>query len=70
DGRIRSETLIEPTLSRPGEMAAQDYVVVDRVGRLQLPREYLEEGRLGSRVKVSVKEGHITIIPADHDEQK
>ena len=68
DGRISSETVIEPTFSKQGELQAQDYVVVDQVGRLQLPREFMEEGGVGRRVKVTVKNGQITIDPVGNED--
>ena len=68
DGRISSETIVRPTFSKPGELQAQDYVVVDQVGRLQLPRQFLEEGGVGRRVKVVVKDGQITIDPVGNED--
>lgn len=67
DGRISSETLVEPTFSKPGELQTQDYIVVDQVGRLQLPREFMEEGGVGRRVKVTLKDGQITIDPVRNE---
>ncbi len=61
DGRINSETLVESKPLLAGEARSKDYLVVDRVGRLQLPLQYLEGGRVGSRVKIKLEEGRIII---------
>lgn len=45
DGRISSESFMQSTFRRAGDVALQEYLVVDRAGRLQLPREYVEEMR-------------------------
>ncbi len=45
-----------------GGISHEEYVILDRVGRLQLPREALEEiGITGNRVKLEVKDGKIII---------
>ncbi len=70
DGRISSETVNEPTFHKSGEMVQQDYVVVDRVGRLQLPQEYVKKLGVSGRVTVGMEDGRITITPAGPREGK
>lgn len=67
DGRISSESFRAATFRRAGAVAQQEYLVVDRAGRLQLPRDYGE--RLGSGgwpglAAATVAEGQITLKPA------
>jgi antitoxin component of MazEF toxin-antitoxin module len=54
----------------PGEGAAVDeedgfheYVVLDSAGRLQVPREYLEQLAIGNRVTLEVNDEGILIRP-------
>ncbi|MBI4234587.1 MAG: ABC transporter ATP-binding protein [Chloroflexi bacterium] len=64
DGRISTEFLMQPTFQHPGESLLQEYLLVDQVGRLQLPQEYVEKLKLKGRVKVQVDDGQVTIRPA------
>ncbi|MBP5662468.1 MAG: ABC transporter ATP-binding protein, partial [Clostridia bacterium] len=50
----------------------REYVVVDRVGRLQIPQELLEEAgiRFMSRVRLEINDnGHLELLPFE-EEQK
>jgi ABC-type lipoprotein export system ATPase subunit len=67
DGRISTETV------RPGadaadddgqaEAAAQSYAVLDRAGRVQLPREYIDALSLRERVLLALEPDHIGVWP-------
>jgi ABC-type lipoprotein export system ATPase subunit len=65
DGRTATEVL------RPGAGGAEDggpgvaeeYAVLDRVGRLQLPREYTERYGLRRRVRLTAEPDHIGVWP-------
>lgn len=75
DGRTSSETVRvengrgerrEASLSSPDSYLSADYsehVVVDSAGRLQVPKEYMEEAGIGDRVTVEVTDGGIVIRP-------
>jgi ABC-type lipoprotein export system ATPase subunit len=69
DGRTSSETLRRRQLSDEGEheMIAEEFAVLDRTGRLQLPRAYVESLGLEGRVRVHLEEDHISIWPDRHD---
>ncbi len=67
DGRTSSETL-----RRAGEGAAEhedliaeEFAVLDRAGRLQLPREYVEALELDRRVRLTLDPDHIGVWPDD-----
>ncbi len=62
DGRTSSETL-RHHLGNDAEhhAAAQEYAVLDRVGRLQLPRDFVEALGLRHRVRVELVDDHIEI---------
>jgi hypothetical protein len=48
---------------RDGSMVARDLVIMDRAGRLQLPRSYVEKLGLRDRVEVVLEEDSIRIVP-------
>ena len=64
DGRISAESYLQSSFQRSGSSTEQEYLVVDRVGRLQLPREYLDQLEMGGLATVNLEGGQITIKPA------
>ena len=64
DGRISSETFATPTFQRTGGTLQEEYLVVDRAGRLQLPPEYAEKFLQGGLAKADMTGDEITIKPA------
>ena len=62
DGRTSTETL-----RRSGEggehVIAEEFAVIDRVGRLQLPREYVSALELQERVRLALEPDHLTVWP-------
>jgi len=64
DGRIGSESFSRPTFQRPGQTAEQEYLVVDRAGRLQLPPEYAERFHPGGLARAEMEGDQVTIVPA------
>lgn len=69
DGRTSSEVLRRTEISDEGEhrTIAEEFVVLDRVGRLQLPNEYLEALDLERRVRLTLDPDHINVWP-DRDD--
>jgi len=59
DGRTSLEAI-----RRPGE-TVDEFVIVDNVGRLQIPRDYLDKLNLKERVRVLLDEDHITVWPEE-----
>ena len=70
DGRTSSETLRRGRLSDQGEheIFAEEFAVLDRAGRLQLPRAHVEALGLEGRVRVHLEDDHIEIWPDVHPE--
>jgi len=74
DGRTSQETIrLTPAagIIAPDEENGQTYeelIVVDNVGRLQIPRELVENLGLGSRAKLYSAGDHITVWPAENEE--
>jgi ABC-type lipoprotein export system ATPase subunit len=66
DGRTSTETL-----RRAGDggdhVIAEEFAVIDRVGRLQLPREYVSALDLQDRVRLALEQDHLTVWPG-HEE--
>jgi ABC-type lipoprotein export system ATPase subunit len=65
DGRVSSEVLRQRTVSAAGEhhVIATEYAVLDRAGRLQLPRAHVEALGLERRVRLELEEDHIGVWP-------
>ena len=67
DGRISAESFMQTTYRRRGDLVQQEYLVVDRVGRLQLPPEQVEQLRrngLSGLAAADYLDGRVTISPA------
>jgi ABC-type lipoprotein export system ATPase subunit len=71
DGRSSLEAIRIRTFQPPPEPAdvLDEYVVVDKAGRLQLPSDYVRKLNLNERVKVEMSDGKITILPEKCSEE-
>ena len=69
DGRTSSEVLRRATgVGGEGQVVAEEYAVLDRAGRLQLPSEYVDALGLGDRVRLQLEADHIAVWPdTPHD---
>jgi ABC-type lipoprotein export system ATPase subunit len=65
DGRTSSETVRRSGVSDEGhhEVIAEEFAVLDRAGRLQLPSDYVETLQLERRVRLALEEDHVGIWP-------
>ena len=65
DGRTATETLRRVERGPEGEerLVAEELAVLDRTGRLQLPREYVSALGLERRVRLVLEPDHITVRP-------
>jgi len=66
DGRTSTETRYA---GARGERTAEELVIVDAAGRLQLPPEYVEALDLGGRARVRMEDGRIIVTPAGEGEE-
>lgn len=69
DGRTSSETLRSVRTDADGveHTVAEEFAVLDRAGRVQLPRDYREALHLADRVRLALEEHHVTVRPGkDH----
>ncbi len=64
DGRTSTEVLRRPSYDDgTGGVVAEEYAVMDRAGRVQVPREYREALNLSRRVRLALEAEHVTISP-------
>ena len=65
DGRTSSETLRRRAVTEQGDhhVISEEYAVLDRVGRLQLPRAQVEALGLERRVRLALEPDHISVWP-------
>ncbi len=65
DGRVSSETLRQRSISGAGDhhVVSTEYAVLDRAGRLQLPRAHVEALGLKERVRLELEDDHVGVWP-------
>jgi putative ABC transport system ATP-binding protein len=65
DGRTSTETVRRTEQDEAGEhrVIAEEFAVLDRAGRLQLPRAHVEALGLRERVRLRLEEDHVGIWP-------
>jgi ABC-type lipoprotein export system ATPase subunit len=71
DGRTSTETLRRTEQTHEGDdrVIAEEYAVLDRAGRLQLPRAHVEALELRNRVRLTLEDDHVGIWPDTQDRQ-
>ena len=67
DGRTSTETLRRTALSASGEEqhVAEEFAVLDRVGRMQLPADYVRALALQDRVRLDLAADHVEVFRSD-----
>ena len=50
------------------EIIFEELTVLDSAGRLQIPKEYLEQFNIRGRVRLELSENGILILPVDHSD--
>jgi ABC-type lipoprotein export system ATPase subunit len=65
DGRISTEVLRHTQTDAEGQEAdvAQEYAVLDRAGRLQIPRDFIETLEMRDRVLLALESDHVGVWP-------
>ncbi|RMI03545.1 ABC transporter ATP-binding protein [Cellulomonas triticagri] len=65
DGRTATETLRRTGVDEHGRevLHAEEFAVIDRVGRLQLPRDVVERLDLRDRVRLGLEPDHVRVWP-------
>lgn len=74
DGRTSSEVVRRTEIGDEGihQVVAEEFVVLDRAGRLQLPEEYVRALDLEGRVRLTLDTDHVNVWPdrSPQDEEK
>lgn len=72
DGRTSSEVLRQTHIGDDGSAStiAQEYALLDRAGRVQLPTEYRESLDLRDRVRLQLEADHVTIRPDPNGDEQ
>jgi ABC-type lipoprotein export system ATPase subunit len=65
DGRTSSE---RRWVEREGELIRDELAIMDRAGRIQLPRAYVDRLGLSGRVRLHLEADRISILPAAGDD--
>lgn len=68
DGRTSTEVLRHVEVDEHGneQLVAQEYTVIDRAGRMQLPSGYVASLDLRDRVRLELEETHVGVWPDEH----
>ncbi len=70
DGRTSSEIVRDIQFSRGRGEVVEEFAVVDRSGRLQIPREYIDELKIGARARVDIEGDHVEVRPEQAGDQE
>jgi putative ABC transport system ATP-binding protein len=70
DGRTSTEVLRSTRTDSAGleHEVAEEFAVLDRVGRLQLPLDYIAQLAMRDRVRLGLTEDHVTVSPVRVDD--
>jgi hypothetical protein len=63
DGRASTELVRQLDFARGSAGVVESYAIVDRSGRLQLPREHLERLGIGARARLELVDDHVEVRP-------
>jgi ABC-type lipoprotein export system ATPase subunit len=71
DGRTSSEVRRRTALDEHGqeEIIAEEYAVLDRAGRLQLPRDFTSSLEMKDRVRLALETDHIGVWPDRNEDE-
>jgi putative ABC transport system ATP-binding protein len=72
DGRTSSEVRRRTAVDEHGNegLVAEEFAVLDRAGRLQLPRQFTAALELRDRVRLDLESDHIGVWPAERGEEE
>lgn len=63
DGRTSTELVRKTSFSRGEGETIEEFTIVDRSGRLQIPREHMDELQIGERARVHLSGDHVEVRP-------
>ncbi|MQC16711.1 MAG: ABC transporter ATP-binding protein [Chloroflexi bacterium] len=65
DGRTSTEIVRRVQFARQERARLDEFAVVDRSGRLQIPREYIDQLSIGRRARITISDDHVEVRPED-----
>ncbi len=70
DGKMATEIRRKVTFQRLSsvpdtEQRLEEFILVDGSGRVQIPRDVLDELSIGDRARLRIEDGKVTIVPSD-----
>ena len=70
DGKMATEIRRKVTFQRLSsvpdtEQPLEEFILVDGSGRVQIPRDVLDELNIGDRARLRIEDGKVTIVPGD-----
>ena len=63
DGRTSTEMVRHVSFARGQGEFVEEFAVVDRSGRLQIPRAYLERLNIHERARILMGDGRVEVLP-------
>ncbi len=67
DGRCSTETFRRSGVNDDGDehLIAEEFAVIDKVGRLQLPQDFMSALNMKDRVRLGLEDDHVRVSPHD-----
>ena len=70
DGKMATEIRRKVTFHRLSsvpdtDQLLEEFILVDGSGRVQIPRDVLDELSIGNRARLRIEDGKVTIVPVD-----
>ena len=62
-GYLPENVSFDPALTGREQEVAEEFAVLDRVGRLQLPQDYITQLAMRDRVRLGLEDDHVTVSP-------
>ncbi len=69
DGRASAEIVRRTRFTREHELDVDEFALVDRSGRVQIPREFAEQLGLGARARLSFEGDHVEVRAAGLEDE-
>ena len=66
DGRTSTEVLRDYDAAERASSSEERYTVIDSVGRLQLPQQYVTDLGLRERVRLALETDRVSVYPGEH----
>src|SRR5690606_6456130 len=69
DGRTSTEIRRDRSLA-DGSVSEEEWVLLDRAGRLQMPKAYVQTLEMRDRVKLRLEDDHVSVWPGEAQENR